>query len=67
MQQHIDYLNGKIRENDFKINILQSQLNENNIYKKQLLQKVKILSAGLELSEFNGNNISADKNINIFN
>ena len=37
MQQHIDYLNGKIRENDFKINILQSQLNENNIYKKQLL------------------------------
>ena len=64
MQQHIDYLNGKIRENDFKINILQSQLNENNIYKKQLLKKVKILSAGLELSEFSGNNISADKNIN---
>ena len=64
MQQHIDYLNGKIRENDFKINILQSQLNENNIYKKQLLKKVKILSAGLELSEFSGNNINADKNIN---
>ena len=56
MQQHIDYLNGKIRENEIKINILQSQLNENTIHKKQLIKKVKILSAGLE-NELGGNNI----------
>jgi hypothetical protein len=70
MQQHIDYLNGKIRENEFKINILQSQLNENNIHKKQLVRKIKILSAGIELSDYSGNNIeninnkSEDKNNN---
>jgi hypothetical protein len=64
MQQQIDYLNGKIRENELKINILQSQLNENNIYKRQLLKKVKILSAGLELSESSGNNIIVENNIN---
>ena len=62
MQQHIDYLNGKIRENEFKINILQSQLNENNIHKKQLLKKVKILTAGIELSDFSSNNIALDNN-----
>ena len=69
MQQHIDYLNGKIRENEFKINILQSQLNENTIHKKQLLRKIKILSAGLEFSDYSNNNIeninkSEDKNNN---
>ena len=64
MQQHIDYLNGKIRENELKINILQSQLNENNIHKKQLIKKVKILATGLELNEFNGNNIIQDNNNN---
>ena len=63
MQQHIDYLNGKIRENEFKINILQSQLNENNIHKKQLLKKVKILTAGIELSDLSSNNLIAE-NIN---
>ena len=70
MQQHIEYLNGKIRENELKINILQSQLNENTIHKKQLVRKIKILSAGLELSDYSGNNIeninnkSEDKNNN---
>ena len=63
MQQQIDYLNGKIRENDIKINILQSQLNENNIAKKQLLKKVKILSSGLESIDYSDNNINID-NVN---
>ena len=63
MQQHIDYLNGKIRENELKINILQSQLNENTIHKKQLIKKVKILASGLELNEYNGNKNNQD-NIN---
>jgi len=64
MQQQIDYLNTKIREYEIKINILQSQLNEKGIEKKQLIKKVKILSAGIESIDYSGNN---DNNINIIN
>ena len=62
MQQQIDYLNSKIREYEIKINILQSQLNENGIEKKQLIKKVKILSAGLESIDYSGNNDNVNNN-----
>ena len=63
MQQQIDYLNTKIREYEIKINILQSQLNEKGIEKKQLIKKVKILSAGLESIDYSRNNDNVN-NIN---
>ena len=53
MQQQIDYLNEKIRENELKINIFQAQLNESKIEKKQLLKRIKILKEGFDFSEFN--------------
>jgi hypothetical protein len=62
MQQQIDYLNTKIREYEIKINILQSQLNEKGIEKKQLIKKVKILSAGLESIDYSGNNDNVNNN-----
>ena len=62
MQQQIDYLNEKIRENELKINILQAQLNESKIEKKQLLKRIKILKEGFEFNEFNL--IQKENNIN---
>lgn len=62
MQQQIDYLNTKIREYEVKINILQSQLNENGIEKKQLIKKVKILSAGIESIDYSRNNDNVNNN-----
>ena len=62
MQQQIDYLNEKIRENELKINILQAQLNESKIEKKQLLKRIKILKEGFEFNEFNI--IQKENNIN---
>ena len=53
MQKQIDYLNGKIRENELKLNILQAQLNETKIEKKQLLKRVKILTEGFQFKEYN--------------
>ena len=53
MQKQIDYLNGKIRENELKLNILQAQLNETKIEKKQLLKRVKILTEGFKFKEYN--------------
>lgn len=58
MQQQIDYLNGKIRDGELKINILQAQLNESKLEKKQLLKRVKILSEGFESNGFNLENIN---------
>ena len=62
MQQQIDYLNEKIRENELKINIFQAQLNESKIEKKQLLKRIKILKEGFEFNEFNI--IQKENNIN---
>ena len=62
MQQQIDYLSSKIRDRELKINILQSQLNEIKLEKKQLLKRVKILSEGFDLNEFNINHM--EENIN---
>ena len=62
MQQQIDYLNSKIRDSELKINILQAQLNESKLEKKQLLKRVKILSEGFEFNEFNTNRL--DDNFN---
>ena len=53
MQKQIDYLNGKIRENELKLNILQAQLNETKLEKKQLLKRVKILTEGFQFKEYN--------------
>lgn len=62
MQQQIDYLSSKIRDRELKINILQSQLNENKLEKKQLLKRVKILSEGFEINEFNINHFEDNVN-----
>ena len=62
MQQQIDYLTGKIRERELKINILQAQLNESKLEKKHLLKRVKILSEGFEVNEFNTNHL--EENVN---
>ena len=62
MQQQIDYLSSKIRDRELKINILQSQLNEIKLEKKQLLKRVKILSEGFDLNEFNINHM--EENVN---
>ena len=64
MQQQIDYLSSKIRDRELKINILQSQLNEIKLEKKQLLKRVKILSEGFDLNEFNINHMEENVNQN---